>query len=188
MSVRDLYWFSTLWFSRIKLIFIVKFNLDFPKRCTLIQVSSSSLFLCLPFGYVSSTIQRYFTGTSSSQCVHQICSCIYSFGNFFCYLLMHVCIFIAIRPVMRTPSCTHWRTHWLSNCNSQAKCIHAWADNIRIWEEEVPVWVYAFWVCKPVNSKRNLNSVLSIYCSISIRNYFVQKFGPDCIYYSSCTW
>ncbi len=44
-----------------------------------------------------------------------------------------------------------WCTHWLSNCNSEAKCIYAWADNIGIWGEEVPVWVSTFWVCKPVN-------------------------------------
>ncbi len=30
------------------------------------------------------------------------------------------------------------------------ECINAWADNKRIWEEEVPVWVYAFWLWKPV--------------------------------------
>ncbi len=43
-------------------------------------------------------------------------------------------------------------THWVSNCNSQAKCIYAWESNKRNRLEEVPEWVYAFWVCKPVNS------------------------------------
>ena len=28
--------------------------------------------------------------------------------------------------------------------------INCKADNRRIWRKEVPVWVYAFWVCKPV--------------------------------------
>ncbi len=41
-------------------------------------------------------------------------------------------------------------THWVSNYNSQAKCIHAWADNNRICIEEVPKLVGAFWICKPV--------------------------------------
>ena len=39
----------------------------------------------------------------------------------------------------------------MSNCNSQAECIHAWADNNRIYIEEVPKLVYTFWICKPVN-------------------------------------
>ena len=30
------------------------------------------------------------------------------------------------------------------------KCIHTWASNQRISEEELLGWVYAFWVCKPV--------------------------------------
>ena len=38
----------------------------------------------------------------------------------------------------------------MSNCNSQAKCIHALADNNRICIEEVPRPLYAFWICKPV--------------------------------------
>ena len=38
--------------------------------------------------------------------------------------------------------------HCLSNCNAQAKYIYA--DNKIIRGEEVPAWVYAFWVCKPV--------------------------------------
>ncbi len=41
-------------------------------------------------------------------------------------------------------------THWVSNCNCQAKWIHAWADNNRICIEEVPKLVYASWICKPV--------------------------------------
>ncbi len=78
-----------------------------------------------------------------------VCSCICAF-----------CLVIAIRHSMRTLN-----MYTLSgNCNSQAKCIYAWADNKRIWQneymheqiwcthwvEEVPEWVYAFWVCKPV--------------------------------------
>ncbi len=43
-----------------------------------------------------------------------------------------------------------WCPHWVPNCNSQAKCIYAWADNKTIYIREVPEWVYAFWVCKPV--------------------------------------
>ncbi len=35
------------------------------------------------------------------------------------------------------------------------KCIYAWADNIRIWGEELPVWVYPFWVCRHVNRGSN---------------------------------
>ena len=78
-----------------------------------------------------------------------ICSCIYAF-----------CLRIAIRHSMRTP-----KVYALSvNCNSQGKCIHAWVENKRIWQneymhehiwcahwlEEVPEWVYVFSVCKPV--------------------------------------
>ena len=47
--------------------------------------------------------------------------------------------------------CVHQKcTHWVPNCNSQAKCIYAWADNKRNRGEEVPEWVYAFWVYKSV--------------------------------------
>ena len=52
-------------------------------------------------------------------------------------------------------------THSVSNCNSQAKCTHASADNNRICKEEVPKLVYAYWICKPVdnlswNKKKNI--------------------------------
>ncbi len=67
-----------------------------------------------------------------------------AYTKFFCWLLMHICILIAI-------SLAYTRcAHWVSNCNSQAKCIHAWVDNNRICIEEVPKLVYTFWICKPV--------------------------------------
>ncbi len=66
-----------------------------------------------------------------------------------------------------------WYTHWVSNCNSQAKCIYAWANNKRIWHneymhhqiwythwgQEVPQWVYAFWKCKPVNGTFKISNI-----------------------------
>ncbi len=77
------------------------------------------------------------------------CSCIYAF-----------CLVIAIGHSMRTPNMSALS----GNCNSQAKCIYTWADNKRIWQneymheqiwcthwvEDVPEWLYNFWVCKPV--------------------------------------
>ncbi len=71
------------------------------------------------------------------------------FAKFFCHLLMHVCIFIAIRPV-----CGHHgvRIGCLIAILRQNAYMHEQIlSNIRIWGEEAPVWAYAFWVCKPVD-------------------------------------
>ncbi len=78
---------------------------------------------------------------------------------------------------MRTP----WCTHWLSNCNSQARCIYACADNIRIWGEEVPVWVYAFWVCKPVSlTKQNDQLRLVLRTDVSKCDQLLLIFSCQC--------
>ncbi len=42
-------------------------------------------------------------------------------------------------------------THWVLNCNSQAKCIY----NQRKRGVEVPEWLYALQVCKPVKQGPN---------------------------------
>ncbi len=93
------------------------------------------------------------TCTSSSQCVHQtLCHLFMHIHLSFCWSLMHICNYT-------------WCTHWLSNCNFQVKCIYAWADNIRNWGDEVPVWVYALRVCKPVNYSKCIDArAVSIYC------------------------
>ncbi len=54
----------------------------------------------------------------------------------FCCLLMHICILIEIRPQCVYQVYALSYTHWVSNCNSQAKCIYAWANNKRIWHNE----------------------------------------------------
>ena len=51
------------------------------------------------------------------------------------------CPVVPLIQPMRTPNS-------LPPVRAYSKCIYAWADNKRIWGEEVSVWVYAFWVCK----------------------------------------
>ncbi len=77
-------------------------------------------------------------------------------------LLMHIFIlsnpFVVCSCIMHfswelqlATQCVYfWCTHWVPNWIFQAKCIYAWASNKRICIGEVPKWVYAFWVCKPV--------------------------------------
>ncbi len=82
-----------------------------------------------------------------------VCSCIYAF-----------CLVIAIRHSLRTPN-----MYALSgNCNPQAKCIYAWADNNGIYIGEVPEWVYAFWVCKPVNNVCNRYSISNTWVDLCV--------------------
>ncbi len=50
-------------------------------------------------------------GTSSSPCVHQICSCMYA-----SLLQLDLNAYTIY-------------SHWVSNCNSQTKCLYAWATN-----------------------------------------------------------
>ncbi len=64
-----------------------------------------------------------------------------------------------IAPFQPTESCCHSPHVYIPKRRTLIQVLlpatalktHAWADNIRIWGEEVPVWVYAFWVCKPVS-------------------------------------
>ncbi len=111
--------------------------------CVLVITSVNSLYNVLnkTTGLIKH-VQKVYTSLGTS--------CHNAYTKFFCWLLMHTCILIAI-----SPKCVHQMYKFImwslvSNCNSQAKCIHAWADNNRIGIEEVPKLVYAFWICKPV--------------------------------------
>ncbi len=89
-----------------------------------------------------------------------ICSCIYSF----CQILLlsaHAFMHFAWEMQLGTQWAYFWCTNSVPNCNSQAKCIYVWADNKRIYIEEVPGWVHTFWVpvCKHVK----------LQCSLKVR-------------------
>ncbi len=110
------------------------------------------------------------------------CSCIFTY-SFVC----HLCIY-AIRPAcvhhgvrIGCPLAPIWHQIYHSGSNRTyfmnrfyflnpeevfflvtRVIIYAWADNKRIWAEEVPVWMYTFWDCKPVCRYKSNTSLVPL--------------------------
>ncbi len=75
----------------------------------------------------------------------------------FAWWALHQCLvltFLILKPKLGQNFDFSTQKLWLCEPKAEqknlAKWIYAWADLVTHWLEEVPVWVYAFWVCKPV--------------------------------------
>ncbi len=102
------------------------------RRVSTVKLIIHILQVCIP---KRRTLIQVLPPTNAYTKLFATCSCIFTYP-----FVGHSCIY-AIRPVCVRIGCL---------IAILRKNAYAWADNKIIRKDVVPVWVYAFWVCKPV--------------------------------------